>query len=302
MAVDFSNTLVIGISSRALFDLEEANRIFNEGGVEAYRLYQQQNEDKILSKGTAYHLVESLLNLNNHSAERLVEVIIMSRNSPETGLRVLNSIKHYGLDISRSAFTGGESLSSYIEAFNVDLFLSMHEKDVQEIIDQEHCAAALIYDSPKDYEPDNEVVRIAFDADAVLFSEESEYIYKTQGINGFRAHEVQNEDKPLSEGPFAKLLRMLAKIQQKIQSEKPLIRIAIVTARNSPAHLRVINTLREWGVHVDEAFFLGGMSKDQVLKAFRAHIFFDDQDVHVGPASKVVPSSRVPYKSGSKLA
>lgn len=300
MPIDFTNTLVIGISSRALFNLEESNKIFQEKGIEAYKKYQLKREDEVLEKGTGYHLVESLLKINEISDEQLVEVVVMSRNSSDTGLRVLNSIKHYGLNISRGSFSGGSSLMPYLNAYNVDLFLSKHEEDVQETIDEGNCAAALIYDHPDGFEPDPDKVRIAFDADAVLFSEESERIYKDQGLEAFLEHEKSNKDNPMKEGPFAKLLITLSKIQQKFPVDVP-IRLAIVTARSMPADTRLIKTLRAWNVHVDETFFLGGVSKDQILKAFRAHIFFDDQDVHLGPASKVVPSSKVPYKSDSPL-
>ncbi len=300
MPVDFTNTLVIGISSRALFDLEEANQIFQEKGIEAYQKYQRKREDQILEKGTAFHLVESLLKINERSDEQLVEVVVMSRNSSDTGLRVLNSVKHYGLDITRGCFSGGSSLTPYLDAYSVDLFLSKHESDVQEVIDSGYCAAAQIYEQPEDYKPDRDIVRIAFDADAVLFSEESEKIYKEQGLEAFLEHEDSNKDNPLNEGPFAKLLITLSKVQKKFPVDPP-IRLAIVTARSMPADTRLIKTLRTWGVHVDETFFQGGVSKEKILKAFRAHIFFDDQDVHLGPASKVVPSSKVPYRSDSPL-
>lgn len=299
----FEETLVVGISSRALFDLENENKLFKEKGIEEYRKYQKAREDEILNKGTAFHLVEALLGLNKLSEERLVEVIVMSRNSPETGVRVLNSIEHFGLDITRSAFTGGEALSDYMEAFKVDLFLSKEEEDVQKIIDSGSAATALIYDAPKEFIPEKTTVRIAFDADAVLFSEESEHIYKTEGMEKFHANEKANVNVPLMDGPYAKLLKMLSKIQRKMNTGVELspLRIAIVTARNSPSHMRVIKTLRDWDVYVDEAFFLGGISKDKVLKAFRAHIFFDDQDAHLKGASLLVPSGKVPYKTNSKL-
>ena len=297
MALDLSQCLVIGISSRALFDLEEPNDIFNSSGVEAYRKFQLDNEKSALSKGAAFHLVEALLKLNDLSGKKLVEVIVMSRNSPDTGLRVFNSIAHYGLDITRAAFSGGENLSDYLEAFNVDLFLSKSEEDVQLAIDA-GCAAAILYAPPKEIDMSQQI-RIAFDADAVIFSEESERIYKSQGLEAFLEHEKVNVNKPLPEGPFAKLLKTLSFLQQ--QFENSPIRLAIVTARNSPAHERVVQTLRTWNVHVDEAFFLGGLSKDQILKAYRAHIFFDDQEYHLDDTSKVVPSGKVPYKTGSPL-
>jgi 5'-nucleotidase len=305
MPLSFSNTLVVGISSRALFDLEEENRIFDEEGVVAFRNYQRANEAIILKKGTGFHIVKALLNLNKFSLDdkRLVEVIVMSKNSPETGLRVLNSIIQYELDITRSAFTGGEPLHDYIDAFSVDLFLSKDEEDVQKVIDLQSASAALIYDPPKGYTPDETTVRIAFDADAVLFSDESESIYKTHGIEAFHDYERRNENNPLHEGPHAKLLKMLSLIQKEMNTTVELspLRIAIVTARNSPSHMRVIRTLREWDVYVDEAFFLGGLPKDKVLKAFKAHIFFDDQDTHLKDARLLVPSARVPYSTTSPL-
>lgn len=303
MPVSFSETLVVGISSRALFDLEEENRLFQEQGVFEYRKLQKEREGRVLEPGTGFYVVKALLNLNSLSKDRLVEVIVMSKNSPETGIRVLNSIQHYQLDITRSAFTGGESLHEYMEAFEVDLFLSKEEAEVQRVIDSGIASAALIYEPPEGFKPETSTVRIAFDADAVLFSDESEQIYKSQGIAAFHANEKANERKALKEGPHAKLLKMLATIQKKMHTGVELspLRLAIVTARNSPSHMRVINTLREWDVYIDEAFFLGGISKDQVLKAFKAHIFFDDQDAHLKPAMKLVPSARVPYHSESPL-
>jgi 5'-nucleotidase len=303
MAISFAETLVVGISTRALFDLEEENRLFQEQGIVDYRRYQKEREELVLRPGTGYYLVNALLNLNKLSKERLVEVIVMSRNSPETGIRVLNSLKHYNLDITRSAFTGGESLYEYIEAFDVDLFLSKDENDVQRIIDSGIAAAALIYEIPSEFKPETSTVRIAFDADAVIFSDESEQIYKAEGIDAFHRNESNNVIVPLKEGPYAKLLKTLSKIQRKMETGVELspLRIAIVTARNSPSHMRVLNTLREWDVYVDEAFFLGGLPKDKVLKAFKPHIFFDDQDAHLNSAKTLVPSARVPYQTSSPL-
>ncbi|GHT31759.1 5'-nucleotidase [Bacteroidia bacterium] len=295
MPVNLKDTLVIGISSRALFDLEKENTLFDQSGVEEYQRYQIENENVPLEKGTAFHLIESLLKINSYRKDKqLIEVVVMSRNSPDTGLRILNSISHYGLPITRSAFTSGEPLADYVESFEVDLFLSKHEADIQEIINSGKCAAALIYDHPKDYKPDTQTVRIAFDADAVIFSDDSERIFKAEGLEKFQENERENENVPLLEGPFAKFIKVLSKVQSELNER--LIRIAIVTARDYPANIRVIKTLRAWGVSVDEAFFLGGVPKDKVLKAFNAHIFFDDQELHVKPASDVVPSSRVPYK------
>lgn len=301
---DFTNTLVVGISSRALFDLEAEDKLFQEKGIKEYRKVQREKENDELKPGTAFYLIQALLSLNNLSkTNRLVEVIVMSRNSPETGVRILNSIKSLGLDITRSAFTGGEKISDYIEAFEVDLFLSKNEKDVQGVIDSRTAAAALILEPPTIFSSKKDTVRIAFDADAVLFSDESEQIYKSKGMDAFHQNEKENENIPLKEGPHGKLLKTLSKIQKYMNTTIELtpLRLAIVTARNSPSHMRVIKTLRDWDVYVDEAFFLGGMAKDKVLKAFNAHIFFDDQDVHLDKAKVVVPSAKVPYESDSPL-
>lgn len=291
MSYDLSKKLVIAISSRALFDLEKENEIYEKYGLVEYAKYQLENEENDLVPGTAFPLIKAFLDLNEKFDEPLVEVIVMSRNSPETGLRVFNSIDSNNLKVVRAAFTGGSDTAKYLEAFKVDLFLSKNEEDVQEAINRGF-AAAIIYDAPHDYEPDNTQIRIAFDADAVVFSDESEKIYKAQGLEAFLEHEKVNITKDLPEGPFGKLIKTLSKIKDKNDN---YIRIAIVTARNNPAHKRVIYTLRHWGVKVDEAFFLGGVEKKEVLKAFNAHIFFDDQDTHLRPASEVVPSSRVPY-------
>jgi len=243
------------------------------------------------------------LHLNENAKKRIVEVVVMSRNSPETGVRIMNSVGKYNLDITRMAFSGGEPLAPYIDAFDIDLFLSKDLKDVQSVIDSKKCAAAYIYEPPTEFKPTDNRVKIAFDADAVLFSDESEHRYKTEGIEAFHKYEQEHQDEPLGEGPFAKLLIKLSKIQEELPTTIELspLRIAIVTARNAPSHMRVIKTLRKWGVYVDEAYFLGGLSKDNVLKAFGAHIFFDDQEVHLTESSKVVPSGKVPYASDSPL-
>lgn len=303
MALDLSELLVIGVSSRSLFDLETENNIFEKEGIKGYREYQLKHENEKLKPGTAFHLVQSLLHLNSEAKKNIVEVVVMSRNSPETGVRIMNSLREHNLSITRMAFSGGEPLAKYIDAFDIDLFLSKDLKDVQSVIDSKNCAAAYIYNPPKIFDPSDSKVKIAFDADAVLFSEESELRYKKEGITAFHEYEVEHEDEPLAEGPFAKLLIKLSKIQEELPTSIELtpLRIAIVTARNAPSHMRVIKTLRKWGVYVDEAYFLGGLSKDKVLQAFGAHIFFDDQDTHVKPASQVVPSARVPYVTGSAL-
>lgn len=291
--------LVVGVSSRALFNLEKENKLFDQKGVKAYTDYQIQNEDVILEPGSAFPLIKALLSLNdNQSQQRITEVMIMSKNSADTSLRIFNTIDHYELDITRAALTSGQSLAPYLTAFNIDLFLSANESDVQEAINSGF-AAGIIYTEHLPIDPFAEInqIRIAFDGDAVLFSDESERIYKKHGIEAFAENEQKNAKKPLPEGPFARLLKTISMIQQQYPSSEVPIRTALVTARSAPAHERVIRTLRAWGVRIDEAFFLGGKSKKEVLKAFGAHIFFDDQSIHTDPASQVVPSARVPYKA-----
>lgn len=299
MAYSLSDKLVIGISSRALFDLEHENNIYQSSGTEAYATYQRAHEDEPLKPGTAFPLVKALLELNQRMTDRrLVEVVVISRNSPDTGLRAFNAIEAHKLDITRAAFAGGrESLVDYLQAFEVDLFLSRDHRDAQAAINA-GIAAAQLYDPPQNFLSAKQQIRIAFDGDAVLFSPESEHIYKTKGIEAFLRHERKNRKRSMAEGPFAKLLLGLSNIQKQFPKADCPVRIAIVTARNSPAHSRVIHTLRAWDVQVDEAFFLGGVAKDKVLKAFGAQIFFDDQDTHVSLASALVPSGIVPYEGG----
>jgi len=307
MSVDLSNLLVIGISSRALFDLNMENEIYEKEGLEAYCKYQLEHENHILEPGTGFALIEAMLKINTlNDTKKRVEVVIISRNSADTSLRISNSINHYQLEITRAAFTGGEPVAKYLNAFDVDLFLSATEKDVQDA-SEAHIASGMIYSSPnnKNKKESLDQIRIAFDGDAVLFSEESENIYQTQGLDAFLIHENANAKKPLPEGPFAKFLKTLSFMQFDLTSNQtkditPPIRTALVTARNSPAHERVIRTLRTWNVRIDETFFLGGVAKDRVLASFKPHIFFDDQHNHCGPASKVVPTARVPLKATEK--
>lgn len=299
MAYDLENRLVIGVSSRALFDLTAENEIFQSQGVEAYCSYQVEHEKELLKPGNGFKLVEALLNINNlPGQEGRVEVIIMSHNSPDTSLRVFNSIAHYGLNISRAVLASGASLTPYLEAFNTDLYLSADEADVQSAINCGIAAGIICCDEIRTPGRQEEItqIRIAFDGDAVLFSDESERIYREKGLEAFEENERLQAENPLKQGPFAKFLKTISDIQKEFVPEQAPIRTALVTARSAPAHERVIRTLRAWNVRIDEAFFLGGIPKTEVLKAFGAHIFFDDQAVHTLPASEVVPSARVPYK------
>ena len=314
LAFNLENTLVIGISATALFDLSKADALFKEeyqkhpdNAIQIYREYMLKHESVTLDEGIGFSFIKALLDLNRYQKQGdapLVEVVVMSRNSPDTGVRVLNTIRELELNITRSAFTAGESSADYIEAFGIDLFLTTDEKDAQKVIDSRVCASAVL-STPPEYKCDIEdgQVRIAFDGDAVLFDESSELAYKEEGIEAFHKNEVASQDIPMVEGPFASFLKKLASLQHRLpmRMEYSPVRIAIVTARNAPSDLRVIKTLRHWGVYVDEAFFLGGIEKSKILESFKAHIFFDDQDVHLKTSSLVVPSGKVLYPSHSKL-
>ena len=301
MPYDLTSPLVIGISSRALFNLEEENKIFEEQGLEKYEEYQVQHENDILQKGSAFQLVKAFLGLNKLSPnKRLVEVIVMSRNSPNTSLRIFNSISDYDLDITRAALSGGAPIAPYLHAFKTDLFLSAKREDVQQAIDDDIAAGLILTGAPHvNTKTKIEQIRIAFDGDAVLFGSDSERIFQHKGIEAFAEHERYNADIPMQKGPFANFLLTIAHIQSEFSDrETAPIRTALVTSRNAPAHERAIKTLRYWNVRIDEAYFLGGVSMKEVLSAFGAHIFFDDQSVHAEPASEVVTSALVPYPEG----
>lgn len=303
MPFSLDNLLVVGISSRALFDLEAEEAIYRHQGLEAYRRHQTEHENDVLPLGAGFALVRALLKLNMLAHNRrFVEVVIMSRNSSETSLRIFNSIRHYGLDITRAVLSGGAPLSPYLKAFNVSLFLSMHEDDVQAAIDSS-VGSALLYQKPDNALEELDQIRIAFDGDAVIFSDESERIYQTEGIEAFDRHERENADKLLPEGPFARLLKALSYLQHHCVDARGVtpIRTALVTARASPAHERVIRTLRAWDVAIDETFFMGGVPKSDVLAAFKPHIFFDDQHAHCERAAVLVQTGRVPLKTPSAV-
>ena len=245
-------------------------------------------------------MIKALLNLNNlPGKEERVEVIVMSRNSPDTSLRVFHTIEAYGLNITRAVLASGASLAPYLTAFKTDLFLSANEEDVQSAIDSNIAAGIICTEGLQTYDCEHQIrqIRIAFDGDAVLFSDESEIIYRERGLEAFEENERRNADSPLQAGPFARFLKTLSELQKDFPGEEAPIRTALVTTRCAPAHERVIRTLRAWNVRIDEVFFLGGIQKKDVLKAFGAHIFFDDQSVHTDLASEVVPAARVPYKT-----
>ena len=296
MAYSLDNRLVIGVSSRALFDMSKENAIFENEGVEAFCKYQVEHENEVLKPGPGFCLIKSLLDINKlEGQDGRVEVIIMSRNSPDTSLRVFNSIEHYGLNITRAALASGASLAPYLNAFKTDLFLSAYEDDVIYAVENGVAAGIICSDGVHTYDTNSKgQIRIAFDGDAVLFSDESEAIFQNEGLEAFEANERNQAKNPMKAGPFAKLLKTISDLQKEFPQDRVPIRTALVTSRNAPAHERVIRTLRAWQVRIDEAFFLGGVAKKEVLEAFGAQIFFDDQAVHTRAASEVVPSARVP--------
>lgn len=296
MPATFDGKLVVAISSRALFDLEESNRIFEQEGVDAYYQYQREREDEVLAPGIAFPLVKKLLKLNTLSPARpRVEVILLSRNTADTGLRVMNSIEHYQLDITRAVFTGGESTWAYVPAFHADLFLSANPVDVRKALDAGNAAATILPSNVGQNLPESDQLRIAFDGDAVIFSDEAERVYKLDGLDRFHASEASAAREPLSGGPFKNFLSALHRIQAEYPSDASPIRTALVTARSAPAHERVVRTLRAWDIRIDEALFLGGLPKGDFLRAFGADIFFDDQRGHCESARLHVATGHVPF-------
>ncbi len=285
--------LVIAISSRALFNLDDSHRVFIEQGLEAYAQYQIEREEEILPKGEAFPLVEKLLRLNDSLKDHAVEVILLSRNSADTGLRIFNSIQHYNLPIIRAAFCGGEDPYRYVTAFGCHLFLSTDPQDVRSALNEGVAAATLL--AAKQPKAASNQLRFAFDGDAVLFSDESERIYKTKGLEAFAQNEREAAKLPLTGGPFKAFLAALHSIQSEFGLENAPIRTALVTARSAPSHERVIRTLRAWGIRIDESLFLGGMTKASFLKAYGADVFFDDQHIHCDAASEHVSTGHVPH-------
>ena len=284
--------LVVAISSRALFDLAESHRIYTEEGVDAYHRYQVLHEDEILEPGPAFVLAQKLLRLNRPD-KQYVEVILLSRNSADTGLRVFNSIQHHGLAISRAAFCGGQSPWRYVSAFGCHLFLSTEAEDVRQALEQGVAAATFLPSRASGGA--SEQLRFAFDGDAVLFSDEAEQVYKSQGLDAFTRSESAAAREPLSGGPFKAFLAALQRLQHEFPLDNCPIRTALVTARSAPAHERVVRTLRAWGIRIDESLFLGGLDKAEFLRAYGADVFFDDQRGHCDSASQHVPTGHVPH-------
>ncbi len=300
MPVRLGDKLVVAISSRALFNLDESHQVYEQEGLEAYRQYQIAREDTPLEPGEAFGLVQKLLRINSMlEGDSRVEVVLLSRNSADTGLRVFNSIQHYGLGITRAAFAGGRSPFQYIPAFGTQLFLSTHAEDVRSTLEAGFAAATILpSNQPREMRDE---LRIAFDGDAVLFSDESEQVFQRDGLEAFQASEVASARDPLGGGPFKAFLAALNRIQTEFAVGECPIRTALFTARSAPAHERVIRTLREWDIRLDESLFLGGMDKSEFLRAFGADLFFDDQEGHCRSAVGVVPTGHVPHGISNRL-
>ncbi|MFV0477780.1 MAG: 5'-nucleotidase [Parahaliea sp.] len=293
--------LVVAISSRALFNLDDSHAVYEKEGLAAYSAYQIAHEDEPLAEGEAFPMVKKLLGLNEVLTEDTqVEVVLLSRNSADTGLRVFNSIQHYRLPITRAAFCGGESPWRYIRAFGCQLFLSSEADDVRHALDCGVAAATLMSSRGGD-RSDSGQLRFAFDGDAVLFSDEAERVYKSEGLAAFTASEQAAAHTPLEGGPFKPFLAALQRLQQALPSTKAPIRTALVTARSAPAHERVIRTLRSWNIRIDESIFLGGLNKTEFLRAYQADVFFDDQQTHCASASPHIATGHVPHGVANRL-
>jgi 5'-nucleotidase len=287
-----TDKLIVAISSRALFNLDDSHRVYEEQGVEAYRQYQIAHEDEPLAPGDAFHLVKKLLHINELLKQARVEVILLSRNTADTGLRVFNSIEYHKLNISKAAFCGGSSPYRYISAFNSHLFLSTNGQDVRQALENGIAAATIMPSKPantQDYK-----LRFAFDGDAVLFSDEAERVYKTRGLDEFTRSERASAKNPLSGGPFKPFLAALQRLQKEFPDDSSPIRTCLVTARAAPAHERVVRTLRAWDIKIDESLFLGGQDKGAFLRAYDADVFFDDQQGHCESAREHVATGHVP--------
>ena len=303
MAYPIEKKLVIAVASSALFALDEADAVFRKEGVRAYRKYQREHESNVLAPGIAFPFVRRFLELNAVFPERQpVEVVLLSRNDSDTGMRVFNSIEHYKLGIIRAAFTRGDSPFRYIPAYNVSLFLSANSSDVTEALGNGYPAGLVLLSAADDDAADAEL-RVAFDFDGVIADDSAEKIYQTEGIEAFYDSETANAETAISPGPLGDLFRKLGNLrtlederEEQDANYRRFLKTAIVTARSAPAHRRVVNTLRSWNITVDETHFLGGMDKGRILETLRPHIFFDDQQhPHLDAAQKFTPSVHIPF-------
>jgi 5'-nucleotidase len=306
MPYDLENRLVVGVASSAVFDLRESDEVFRRDGEERYRKYQEENLNEPLGKGIAFSFIRRLLSLNDLSEDPvndpLVEVILLSRNDPDTGMRVMKSIAHHELGMTRAIFMQGMAPYEYIPALSISLFLSANASDVRAAIDA-NLPAGQVLDSAIVDDVNDSGLRIAFDFDGVLADDEAESVmHKTKDLNKFHEHEVGKNNQPLGPGPLQKFLIRVAKIQSIEEAKRKAnsayrnrLRISLVTARNAPSHERALNTLKSWGVMPNDAFFLGGIDKMKVLGVMKPHIFFDDQSGHLAGAATVAPSVHIPF-------
>lgn len=304
MPYELKDRLVVGVASSAMFDLTESDKVFRTEGEEKYRKYQEDNKAVPLAPGIAFSFIKRLLSLNDLSTEGegpLIEVVLLSRNDPDTGLRVMNSIQHHGLSITRAIFQQGLSPYAYINALSISLFLSSNKSDVLEAISKD-LPAGYVMESKKIDDPNDETLRIAFDFDGVLADDASETVMQQGNLEKFHDHETANVMEPHGSGPLKNFLVRMSKIQRAEEDRRKIdpnyknrLRVSIVTARNAPSHERAINTLKSWGVMANDAFFLGGVEKKLVLDVLQPHIFFDDQSGHLATASEVAPSVHIPF-------
>lgn len=300
---ELAGRLVVGVASSALFDLNESDEVFREQGEEAYRAYQEEHRAQTLLPGVAFSFIRRLLSLNDlgEPGDPLVEVIILSRNDPDTGLRVMRSIQAHELAISRAIFMQGRSPYPFMPALNMSLFLSANEDDVREAVAAGLPAGHVLGSSHSDDLADQDL-RIAFDFDGVLAGDASEQIYQTDGLEEFRAYEARHAETPHDPGPLRDFLAGVNRIQRLEEERrrsdpayKMRVHVSIVTARNAPAHERPVTSLKKWGLTVNDAFFLGGIDKGAVMGVLDPHIFFDDQVTHLENTSRTTPSVHVPF-------
>jgi len=293
MAATLEGKLVVALSSRALFDFEEENRVFEQTNDRAYMDLQLTRLESPAKPGVAFPLVQKLLAFNTATAQR-VEVVILSRNDPVSGLRVLRSTRAHGLAVERCVFTRGRPPFRYLRSLKANLFLSMNEADVRDALDAGFPAARVYPESARAAGQYPDEIRIAFDGDAVLFSDEAERVFEREGLDAFQAHEADKQALPLPPGPFKPLLQALHQLQRAGSADAPIhLRTALVTARSAPAHERAIRTLLDWGLEVDEAMFLGGLDKGAFLREFEPDFFFDDQTRHCDSAALFAPTGHV---------
>lgn len=301
MPYPIEKKFVVCVTSSALFDMQESDKVFQEQGVDDYKKYQEANLDNTLGKGVAYPFVKRFLSLNeSFPEEKPIEVVLFSKNSPAAGNRAMRSIQKWGLDITRFVFTSGKPNFQYLPAYNSTLFLTSNSEDTEAALMAGHAAGTVLNQTIVDDEDDAEF-RLAFDFDSVLADDESEKFYQTKGIDNYMEHEAEKAHKPLSNGPLEPLLKRISTFQamerKKAQNDTsyvPILQTAIVTARNAPAHERVLTTLKEWNIEVDQLFFLGGMDKSRILKIMKPHIFFDDQMKHLQNLDNV-PAVHIPF-------